>query len=73
MPDLAKDELLVPTKACGIYGSALQQRDALEVLVELPDGSWPIDRYEVKRVMPTQPPILAIFPVITQGWAYIQF
>jgi hypothetical protein len=67
MPDLAEDELLVRIKAGGIYGSAPQQRDPLEALIELTDGPWPIDRFEVKRVMPTRLPILAIFQVITQG------
>jgi len=67
MPDLAEDELLVPIKACGIYGSALQQRDPLEALIDLTAGPWPIDRFEVKQVMPTRLPILAIFQVITQG------
>jgi hypothetical protein len=67
MPDLAEDELLVRIKACGIYGSALRQRDPLEALLELTNGPWPIDQFQVKRLMPTRLLILAIFQVITQG------
>jgi D-arabinose 1-dehydrogenase-like Zn-dependent alcohol dehydrogenase len=48
MPELAEDELLVRIKAAGICRHDLQQKHALEAVIELTDGPRPIGRFEVQ-------------------------